>query len=75
MLIANLMFGNVSATQCSSRISGSDISDGPENVSPEQLLSAPKYPSKIEPTELLRLRSTPQLLRPPIAPVVAVIGQ
>ena len=33
MLIANLIFGNVSTTQCSFLISGSETSDGPENVS------------------------------------------
>ena len=42
MLIENLMFVNVSTIQCSLRISGSDSSDGPENVSPEQLDSEPK---------------------------------
>jgi hypothetical protein len=41
MLFANLMPLNVSATQCSLRISGSDASDGPENVSLVQLELAP----------------------------------
>ena len=38
MLIANLIFGNVSTTQCSLRISGSEASDGPENVSLVQVV-------------------------------------
>ena len=59
----NLIFGNVSTTQCSFLISGSETSDGPENVSLVHEELAPEKPSKIEPIELLRLRSTPQELR------------
>ena len=39
--MANLMFGNVDWTYCSLRASGSDISEGPANVSPVQPLPPP----------------------------------
>ena len=42
MLIANLIFGNVSATQCSFWISGSEASNGPANVSLVQSALAPE---------------------------------
>jgi len=42
MLFANLMFGNVSTTQRSFLISGSEYSAGPEYVSLVQLDDAPK---------------------------------
>ena len=41
MLFANLMPLNVSATQCSFLISGSDASDGPVKVSLVQVVLAP----------------------------------
>ena len=63
MFIANLMFENVDCTYGSLRTSGSENSEGPWNVSPVQLVPPPTKPSKPEPTEKLRLRSTPQLLR------------
>ncbi len=53
----------MSAIQCSLRISGSEASNGPENVSLVQDELAPEKPSKIEPIVLLRLRSTPHELR------------
>ena len=42
MLLANLMFGKVSATHISFLISGSEASDGPANRSLVQLADAPK---------------------------------
>ena len=41
MLLANLMPLNVSGIQCSLRISGSEASNGPENVSLVQRVLAP----------------------------------
>ena len=63
MLLANLMPLNVSGIQSSFLISGSEASNGPENVSLVHDELAPEKPSKSVPTVLLRLRSTPHELR------------
>ena len=39
--MANLMFGYAVCTYCSLRVSGSENSNGPENVSPVQLPPPP----------------------------------
>src|SRR5215211_232663 len=59
MLFENLMFLNVSATQSSFLISGSEASPGPANTSLVHENDAPMKPSKIVPTVLLRFSSTP----------------
>src|SRR5919106_4745088 len=72
MLFENLMLSNVSATHSSFWISGSDASAGPAYVPLVHECDAPMKPSKIVPTVLLRLLSTPQALRDPGS--VAVYG-
>src|ERR1044072_6449030 len=59
MLFMNLMFGNVSTTHFSLRVSGSEYSDGHAYVSLAQLVDAPKYPSHSESSALLRFMATP----------------
>ena len=64
MLLTNLMFRNVVCTHDSLRVSGSENSNGPEKLPFVQSVDvAPTKPSKIDPWEKLRFRSTPQLLR------------
>src|SRR5687767_12855085 len=64
MLLTNLMFRNVVCTHDSLRVSGSENSNGPEKLPFVQSVKiAPTKPSKIDPWEKLRFRSTPQLLR------------
>ncbi len=74
MLFANLMLRNVVWTQISLRVSGSENSYRPAKLPLRQFVAdAPWKPSKIEPIEKLRFRSTPQLLR--LAGSTEVVGE